>query len=283
MSHILPPFSLNLRGRLVHFGRPAVMGIINVTPDSFYAPSRAGDDIRGTVRRLLSQGADIIDIGACSTRPGAVDVGPEEEIRRLRPAMATLRQLAPDAIVSVDTYHSRVARVAVLEMGADIVNDISGGTIDPEMIPTVAELGVPYVMMHTRGTPSTMSALTDYPDGVTATVIREMLPQVRKCREAGIADLIVDPGFGFAKTVEQNYRLLRDLDVFGRALDCPVLAGVSRKSMITRPLEIAPEQALEGTVAANTLALERGAAILRVHDVLAAAQTVRIHQALANA
>lgn len=278
-SHrLFKPFSLNLHGELHEYDRPQVMGIINVTPDSFYAQSRVGDDtaIKSRVEEMLEQGADMIDVGAYSSRPGADNVTQEEEIERLRRGLTAIRQAAPEIPVSVDTFRATVARIAVEELGADIINDISGGLLDPDMGATVASLRVPYVLMHMRGTPATMQSLTDYPDGnVTAGVLQELSARIEPLVQLGVNDIIVDPGFGFSKTTEQNYNLLRNLGLlqcFGR----PVLAGMSRKSMITRPLGISPDQALAGTIAANTIALIQGASILRVHDVEAARHAVEV-------
>lgn len=273
-------FTLNIRGRLVTFDRPAVMGILNVTPDSFFEASRAFNtsDIERRVNTMLDEGADIIDIGACSTRPGSESVPADEECARLARGMEIVRALAPDIPVSVDTFRADVAEKAVAEMGCDIVNDISGGLQDRRMPETVARLHCPYVLMHMRGTPGTMQQLVDYGEqGVTATVIAELQHAVRRFTLAGVSDIIIDPGFGFAKTLEQNYELLnrlREFEVFGR----PVLVGVSRKSMITRALGIPADEALNATTVLNTLALDRGAAILRVHDVAAARQACRLWQ-----
>ena len=268
------PFSLNIRGRIVEIKKPQVMGILNVTPDSFYAGSRTETltSIRSRVRARMDEGADIIDIGAYSSRPGAADVTPEEETERLRRGMEALRLEAPHVMVSVDTFRASVARAAVEEMGVDIINDISGGDLDPDMAPTVAALHVPYILMHMRGTPSTMQQLTDYPDGVTADVITSLSRKIDALRLRGVADIIADPGFGFAKTVEQNYELMRHLPELSRLLEVPLLVGVSRKSMFTRPLGITPAEALPATIAANTLALTAGAAFIRVHDVAPAVQ-----------
>ena len=277
-------FTLNIRGRLVTFDRPAVMGILNVTPDSFFSGSRAMSayDIERRVETMLTQGVDIIDIGACSTRPGAEPVADDEESVRLSRGMEIVRRLAPDIPVSVDTFHASVARRAVTTMGCDIVNDISGGTLDDNMAATVADLHCPYILMHMRGTPTTMQTLTEYGDDVTATVISELQRQVRRFEQAGVADIIIDPGFGFAKTVDQNYAVmagLRRFAIFGR----PVLVGISRKSMITKALSIRADEALEATTALNAYALDRGADILRVHDVAAARQAVDIHVRIASA
>lgn len=271
-----PLFTLNIKGRLCEYDRPVVMGIINVTPDSFYAGSRVTDDdaIVRRARDLVAAGADMLDIGAYSTRPGAAEVSAEEECRRLRHGIAAVRAaVGTDVPLSVDTFRAEVARKAVGEWGGDIVNDISGGTLDPDMFDAVAELRCPYVLMHTRGTPATMSALTEYPQGVVAGVIEELSHAVYELEERGVADIIIDPGFGFAKTIEQNYELLAHLDAF-EIFHRPILAGMSRKSMITRLLGIRADEALTPTAILGALALERGAAILRVHDVLPAAQTV---------
>ena len=271
------PFSLNIHGRLIEYDRPAVMGIINVTPDSFYAGSRTpADEIGRRVRSMIDDGADMIDIGAYSSRPGAAEVSESEEIDRLSEGMAALREAAPDVVVSVDTFRASVAKAAIEQMGADIVNDISGGDLDGRMFETVASLRVPYIQMHMRGTPADMQTLTEYPDGVTAEVLRDLSVKLRTLRLAGVNDVIVDPGFGFAKTLEQNYRLMADLPMFAEMLDAPVLVGVSRKSMVTRALGITAKDALNGTTVLNTIALLGGAQILRVHDVKACAEAVRI-------
>lgn len=271
------PFSLNIHGRLIEYDRPAVMGIINVTPDSFYAGSRTkADEIGRRVRSMIDDGADMIDIGAYSSRPGAAEVSEAEEIDRLSEGMAALREAAPDVVVSVDTFRASVAKAAIEQMGADIVNDISGGDLDGRMFETVASLRVPYILMHMRGTPADMQTLTEYPDGVTAEVLRDLSVKLRTLRLAGVNDVIVDPGFGFAKTLEQNYRLMADLPMFAGMLDAPVLVGVSRKSMVTRALGITAKDALNGTTVLNTIALLGGAQILRVHDVKACAEAVRI-------
>lgn len=271
------PFSLNIHGRLIEYDRPAVMGIINVTPDSFYAGSRTkADEIGRRVRSMIDDGADMIDIGAYSSRPGAAEVSEAEEIDRLSEGMAALREAAPDVVVSVDTFRASVAKVAIEQMGADIVNDISGGDLDGRMFETVASLRVPYILMHMRGTPADMQTLTDYPDGITAEVLRDLSVKLRTLRLAGVSDVIVDPGFGFAKTLEQNYRLMADLPMFTEMLDAPVLVGVSRKSMVTRALGITAKDALNGTTVLNTIALLGGTQILRVHDVKACAEAVRI-------
>ncbi len=276
------PFSLKLRGRVVEFDHPQIMGIVNVTPDSFYAGSRTGDSVSVArrVEKMIEDGADWIDIGAYSSRPGALEVTAEEEIRRLRLGMEALRKVDSDIFVSVDTFRAEVADIAVKELGADMINDISGGTLDSDMFAVVAETGVPYVLMHMRGTPSSMQTMTDYTD-VTADVLADLQVKLSHLRAMGVADVVVDPGFGFAKTLEQNYTLMRDLGMFG-LLDCPVLVGVSRKSMIYRLAGKTPDESLFGTVALNVLALERGAAFLRVHDVAAAYDTRAVVEAALN-
>ena len=258
------------------------MGILNVTPDSFYADSRRQGvaEIESRVRQMMDEGVDMIDIGGYSTRPGATEVFTAEEIERLREGMTVIRKVAPEIPVSVDTFRSEVARAAVEEMGADIVNDISAGQLDHAMIPTVAQLGVPYIMMHMRGTPSTMQQMTQYEgDDVTAAVIGELTRPLAEARQAGICDIVLDPGFGFAKTLDQNYSLLAHLRDFIEIMKLPTLVGVSRKSMLTKLLNINPEQALNATTAVNMIALQAGASILRVHDVVACRQAVDIWMA----
>lgn len=263
--------SINIRGRLLDFRSPWIMGILNVTHDSFYSGCRVSDReaITARVCAIRDEGADCIDIGACSTRPGSVAVSSEEEWKRLETALDIVRNEWPDAVVSVDTFRAEVARRCV-DAGADIVNDISGGTLDEDMFRTVAELRVPYVITHMRGTPATMAGFTSYND-VVAEVITELAFRIRSLRELGVCDIIVDPGFGFAKDVEQNYCLLASLEEIQR-IGLPVLVGVSRKSMIWSPLGITPEEALPGTLALESYAMLHGADIIRVHDVAAAVQ-----------
>lgn len=271
------PYSLRLRDRLVEIDRPMVMGIINVTPDSFFAGSRTADHeaVEARVSRMIAEGVDMIDIGGYSSRPGAEDVSEAEELERLTKGIEAIRRVSGDLPVSVDTFRSGVARRAVADLGADMINDISGGDLDDEMFHTVAELGVPYIVMHMRGNPQTMQEFTDY-DNVTLDVVARLAEKIDRLRQLGVADIIADPGFGFSKTPEQNYEILRRLDMIGRELDVPLLVGVSRKSMICRPLAIDPEQALNATTVVNTLALMQGASILRVHDVREAVEAVRI-------
>ena len=269
-------YSLNLKGRLVTIDRPWVMGIINITPDSFYSDSRVADErmLVERIHTMVANGADMLDVGACSTRPGSESVDARGEMERLQWALAVIRREMPDVILSVDTYRAEVARRCVEEWGADIINDISGGTIDKAMFSTIAGLKVPYVLMHMRGTPETMASMTDY-DNVTADVLEWMARRIDELRQFGVADVIADPGFGFAKTMEQNYQLLARLDAF-HALNAPLLVGVSRKRMIYMPLDCGPNEALNGTTVINTLALQQGAHILRVHDVKAAVEAVKL-------
>lgn len=268
----------------MQYGRPAVMGVVNITPDSFYKQSRVFTDeaISARAMALVDAGADMLDLGAYSSRPGAADVPPEVEADRLQRALAVVRgAVGPLVPVSVDTFRAAIARKAVESWGADIINDISGGTLDADMFDTVADLRCPYVLMHMRGTPATMQSLTDYPDGVTAGVIAELSHALWQLRERGVADVIIDPGFGFAKTMEQNYELLRNLESFS-IFDAPVLVGVSRKSMITKLLDISADGAEIPTAILGAYALERGATILRVHDPTPARQAITLLNALNN-
>ncbi len=278
-SHIL---SINTGGRLLSFERPKVMGILNATPDSFYSGSRAmcADDILQRVRLLREEGADILDIGGYSTRPGAAEVDSKEEYRRLALALEIVRDEWPEAIVSVDTFRADVALRCIEDWNVAIINDIGGGDLDPEIWQVVADKKVAYVLMHMRGTPKTMGTLTDYED-VTAEVLSDLAFKTARLHEMGVADVIIDPGFGFAKTVEQNYRLLSDLHEF-KSIGGPVLAGLSRKTMLWKPLGITPDQAANATTVANTIALLNGADILRVHDVRNAVETVNITQNIKN-
>ncbi len=273
------PFSLNIRGRLFEYDKPAVMGIVNVTPDSFFAGSRSSTipEIAKRVEEMITAGADMLDLGAYSSRPGASDVSEEEECRRIALGMKVIRDISQDIPVSVDTFRAGVAREAVVNLGADIVNDISGGDLDQEMWATVADLNAPYILMHMRGNPSTMQALTEYHD-VTADVISDLSEKLRRLRLMGVSDIIIDPGFGFSKTTEQNFEMMRNLQLFKSSLGAPVLVGVSRKSMITKSLGITPMDALPGTIALDTIALTRGASILRVHDVSEAVAAVRMYE-----
>ncbi len=276
----MTPFSLNIRGRLVRYDRPVVMGILNVTPDSFYGDSRSFDEsaIKRRLETLLSEGADIIDVGGCSTRPGAMEISPEEDTERIGRALRIVRQMTPAGIVSVDTFRASVAEVAVTEFGADIINDISGTNLDPEMVSTVARLKVPYVLTHSRGSLRDMHEYTDYED-VTSDVLSELGDRLQWLALEGVNDVIIDPGIGFSKTLEQNYKLIHNLEIF-KIFHRPLLLGISRKSLITKLLKISPDEALNATTALNMCCLERGADILRVHDVKAARQAVEIFSAV---
>lgn len=274
-------FSLCIRGRLVEYTRPAVMGIVNATPDSFHAASRAATESAAAAMaaKMAAEGADIIDVGACSTRPGSEAPDASEEWRRLEPALHAVRDaVGPEIPISVDTYRAGVARKAIGNGLADIVNDISC-MADPDMLPLLAELRVPYVLTHSRGTAATMQTLTDYGTaGVVAGVIAELAERLDRLTLAGVADVIVDPGFGFAKTRGQNFELLAALPDIEATLRRPVLAGMSRKSMTG----VSPSEAIPATCALHMAALERGASLLRVHDVAAALQTIQIHTMLCS-
>ena len=272
--------TLNINGQLLSLDRPRVMGILNVTPNSFYESSRKQDEaeIASQVERMLSEGADIIDIGACSTRPGAPIVSAEEEMKRLRDGLGVLRKVAPKAVVSVDTFRADVLRMCVEEYGVAMANDISGGSFDSEMFPMVAKLHIPYILMYMQGSFETMHQQHEYAD-VVADTIKGMAAKVDALRHLGVNDIVLDPGFGFSKTVEQNYELfahLEDFQIFG----LPLLVGISRKSMIWKKLEISPEEALNGTTALHMLALEKGADILRVHDVHEAVETIKLYESV---
>ncbi len=257
------------------------MGIINVTPDSFYSTSRiAGEqELRTRIDTLLREGASIADLGAYSSRPGAEEVSAQEEMRRLAPALRILRDEYPALPVSVDTFRADVARWAVQEYGVAMINDISGGALDPQMYPTIAELQVPYILMHMRGTPQTMGELTDYQD-LILDLIDYFIQRVGQLTELGVHDIVLDPGFGFSKTLEQNYELLARMSDLGTVLPQPLLVGISRKSMIYRLLGQTPEEALNGTSILHAFALERGAKILRVHDVAPAVEAIRLYEAM---
>lgn len=281
-------FSLDIHGRLRRFETPAVMGILNVTPDSFYDGSRTPltdrDALRRRVDMMLTEGADMIDVGGYSTRPGAAEVPVQEEIDRIMAGVETVREFDPEIPLSVDTFRAAVAKATVAPGLADIVNDVSGGMLDDSMFEAVAALKAPYILMHMRGNPATMQSLTDYPDGVVTGVTVELRRALDRLDELGVADVIIDPGFGFSKTAPQNYELFGHLGYLGRMLgNRPLLVGISRKSMIYKPLNLTPAQSLPGTIALNTMALERGAAILRVHDVGAAVQVRDVWQMMADA
>lgn len=269
---------INIRGGLLDLSRPRIMGIINVTEDSFYSHSRymADDDIVKAAAVMLEDGADIIDVGGCSTRPGAPEVPAEEERKRVCHAVEIIHGRYPDAVVSVDTYRASVAEEAVVNAGADIINDISGGEMDPGMFPLVIRLKVPYILMHIQGTPQTMQDNPLYEDVVTE-IIQWFGPKIRRLRQAGVKDIVIDPGFGFGKTARHNFELLRRLSEF-RITGLPVLAGLSRKAMVWKTLGIKPDEALNGTTALNMTALMNGASLLRVHDVRQAREVATLFE-----
>lgn len=277
MSRKFHPYKLKVKGAQKEFTRPTIMGILNVTPDSFYSGSRMGSDekkIGERVERILQEGGDMIDIGAYSTRPNAAEISAEEEYSRLQTGLRVIRSLDDSTIVSVDTFRADVARRCVEEFGVDIINDVSGGTLDQEMFSVVSKLKVPYILMHMRGTPATMQNLTQY-DDVTSDVITDLKAKMERLRQMGVDDVILDPGFGFSKTVAQNFELLNHLEQF-IGLNAPLLVGISRKSMIFRTLECTPVESLNGTTVLNTISLMKGAQILRVHDVKEAVEVRKL-------
>lgn len=270
------PFSITVHGKLVTFDRPAVMGILNITPDSFYDGGRhtTPDAFLAHARQLLADGADIIDIGASSSRPGAQLIPPDEEARRLVEAVTLIRKEHPDAILSVDTCYSLPASKAI-EAGADIINDISGGMFDDQMFTTVAALQVPYILMHNRALPSEMQQHTGY-DDIVDDLTKYFSSKLDTLYRLGVKDIWIDPGFGFAKSVEENYELLHRLDELTSLFREPLLTALSRKSMIYKPLGITPDDALDGTIALDAVALEKGSRLLRVHDPKPAIQSIRL-------
>ena len=267
--------NINCNGNLIDLTTPKVMGILNVTPNSFYDGGKHKEinSIIHQVDKMLSEGADFIDIGAYSSKPSAEFVSEEEEIKRLVPIVKSLVETFPNIVLSVDTFRAQVAKASV-ENGVAMVNDIAAGLLDDKMLETVAELKVPYIMMHMRGNPQTMQSLTDYND-----IVKEMIfyfsERIQKARSFGISDIVIDPGFGFAKTLEQNYEVLHKMELF-KILELPILVGVSRKSMIYKVLESSPQEALNGTSVLNTIALQKGAKILRVHDVNEAVECIKL-------
>ena len=268
-------FTINVGGKLLVLDPPTVMGILNVTPDSFYQHHEGAEAVRLRIRQIQAEGAAIIDVGACSTRPGSTPVGEEEEMQRLRGALEVLRTEAPEAIVSVDTFRASVARMCCEEYGIQIVNDISGGCLDKEMFRTVAELGVPYVLTHCTPIAETDDAT------FMANLLRDMGSKVEELHDMGVCDILLDPGFGFGKTLEQNYIIMRNLEVL-HELQLPLLVGISHKSMIYRLLGTTPEQALGGSTVLHTVALQKGAHILRVHEVKEAMECIKICRMLSG-
>jgi dihydropteroate synthase len=267
--------TINAGGKIVSLASPVVMGILNVTPDSFFDGGRytASGAFMARAETMLKEGATILDIGGYSSRPGATDISPDEERGRVIPAIQAVRKAFPDCLISVDTFRARVAEEAV-NAGADIINDISGGELDAAMFETAGRLRVPYILMHMRGNPQTMNRLTQYED-IILELVTYFEQKTAALRALGVADIILDPGFGFAKTIDQNYEVLRRLDDL-KVMGLPILAGLSRKSMTYKLLDVPASEALAGTIALNTIALMHGANILRVHDVKEAVQTIKL-------
>ena len=270
------PLTINVNGQLMEFNHTQVMGILNVTPDSFYAHSRkqTETEILARAHQIVDEGASIIDLGAYSSRPNALDVSESEEMQRLRNALQIIRRELPDAILSIDTFRADVARMCVEEYGAAIINDISAGNMDEAMFTTIAKLGVPYIAMHMKGTPQTMQIAPQY-DHFLKEIFYFFSEKVQKLRDLGVKDIILDPGFGFGKTLEHNYQLMNHLEEF-QLFELPILIGISRKSMISKVLGGGPEEALNGTTALHAIALQKGASILREHDVKEAVETIKI-------
>jgi dihydropteroate synthase len=269
--------TINCKGQLIDLSTPKIMGILNVTPNSFYDGGKYSleADVLSQVGKMLDEGATFIDIGAYSSKPNAEFVSEEEEVNRLVPIIQLIMSHFPEALLSIDTFRSKIASIGI-ENGAALINDISAGSLDEKMMEVIAKYNVPYIMMHMRGTPQTMKSLTNYEN-----IVKEMLlyfsEKVTKARSLGINDLIIDPGFGFAKTLDQNYEVLQNLELF-QVLDLPILAGISRKSMVYKPLGLTADDALNGTTVLNTIALSKGANILRVHDVKEAVECVKLFE-----
>lgn len=272
--------TINIKGELLELSQPIVMGILNITPDSFFAESRkqGEQEVVARVAEILTQGGKIVDIGAQSTRPSSTLLSSKEEIERLKPALNIINKEFPDAILSVDTFYSDVARFCVEEHGVDIINDISGGEMDKNMFDTVASLNVPYILMHMRGTPQTMSQLTDY-DNLIQDIFYYFSKKIAELHLKGVNDIIIDPGFGFSKTIDQNYELMASLKDFS-IFELPLLVGISRKKMIYNLIDSTAKESLNGTSILNTFALQNGADILRVHDVKEAVEAVKITEKL---
>ena len=271
--------TINCKGNLIDLSTPKVMGILNITPNSFYDGGNFQEEsvVLNQVEKMLNEGATFIDIGAYSSKPNAAFVSEEEELQRILPVLQQIIKQFPEAIISIDTFRAEVAKQCVLN-GAALINDISAGLLDEKMLPTVAELQVPYIMMHMKGNPQTMQSLAHY-DDIVKEMIHYFSERIFEARKLGINDLIVDPGFGFAKTLEQNYEVMQKLDIF-KQLELPLLVGISRKSMIYKTLETSAQEALNGTTFLNAIALEKGANILRVHDVKEAVECVKLFEKL---
>lgn len=272
--------TINCKGKFVSLEKPKVMGILNITPDSFFDAGK-NNSINSALKqteKMLNEGADFIDIGGISSRPGAVDISYEEEKKRVLPILKEILKKFPETIISVDTFRSEIA-IQSIEIGASIINDISGGDRDEKMFDTIAKLNCPYILMHMRGNSTNMQEKTDY-NNVTIDVIKELSSKINDLQKKNVCDIIIDPGFGFSKTLEQNYRLLNELDVFNTIIDLPILVGVSRKSMIWKKLNISAKESLNATTALNMIALKNGAKILRVHDVKEAREVVELYNQL---
>jgi len=271
--------TLNCRGRLVDLSTPKIMGIINATPDSFYSKSRVAtsDDLKIRIEQMIEDGFDIIDIGAYSSRPNAEHISQEEELNRLLPLVEFIKKEYPNLLVSIDTFRAKVADECI-QRGAELINDISGGQIEDELLEVIANKEVPYILMHMRGTPQTMMQYTQY-EHLANELLLYFSKGIQKAKKAGIKDVIIDPGFGFSKTLEQNYQLLNNLELLN-SLEAPLLIGISRKSMISKALNTTAEKSLNGTTALHMIALSKGAKILRVHDVKEAVECVKLHQLL---
>ena len=281
MDNVVYSKNIVIKGNIIDTSNPIVMAIINSTPDSFYSGSRHSCkvEVKKSAEKAIKDGASILDVGGYSTRPGAPEVSEQEEIDRVCMALEAIREDWPKIPVSVDTFRSSVAKISVKEFKADIINDVYGGEIDKTLFSTMAELQVPYILMHSKGTPQTMQSMTDYSD-FESDVLKYFSQKIKELRDTGFnKEIIIDPGYGFAKTVEQNYQLLNDLEIF-ECFNAPILVGISRKSMIFKPLETTPLEALNGTTILNTFAIERGANILRVHDVKEAMEVIKLHNLL---
>jgi dihydropteroate synthase len=275
-------FSLNCKGKLISIEKPLVMGILNLTEDSFYAGSRMQniESIKNKAAQMINEGADMLDLGAQSTRPGSTRISAEDELKKLLPAIEIINNNFSEIIISIDTYHTKVAEECAMA-GASIINDISGGQMDKNMIATVGKLKIPYVCMHMKGVPETMQQQTNY-ENITQEILDFFIQKTDECKKAGINDMIIDPGFGFGKNILQNFHLLKHLEVF-KILKKPIMAGISRKSTIYKTLKTTAEESLNGTTVLNTIALLNGASILRVHDVKEAREAVTLLQAYAHA
>lgn len=274
-------YTLNCKGRLLVLDKPVVMGILNITPDSFYSGSRVEQtDVLLKAGQMIDEGATILDIGGQSTRPGSDRLTAAEELNRVLPAIKRIKENYPSVFLSIDTYHATVAKETVAA-GVDLVNDISAGDMDTNMLSTVASLNVPFIAMHMQGTPDTMQDKPSY-DNIAKEVVDYFIQKTAACKAAGITDIIIDPGFGFGKTINHNFQLLKQMEVL-QLFQIPVLAGLSRKSTIWKTLQITPEEALNGTTVLNTIALTKGASILRVHDVREAVEAIKLYEAYSNA